>query len=230
MPNILLIDNDTVITNPLKQLLTQKGYQVLVARNGRDGLRIALDTKPDLVLLEVAIPELDGWSVCRTLRAQSRVPILILTKLAEEVNRILGLELGADHYLTKPISMSELMARISAMLRRVRLDCKAAQKQMLRMGPFYVDLAAQRVFKHKKELHLRHKEFELLSFLMRNEGQVIRRADLFDQIWGFNHLSEIRSLDVHICRLRQKIEATPSKPCYIQTVRGVGYRFASAPA
>ena len=229
MPNILLIDNDTVTTNPLKRILTQKGYQVLVARNGREGLRIALDTKPDLVLLEVAIPELDGWSVCRTLREQSRVPILILTKLAEEVNRILGLELGADHYLTKPISMSELMARIHAMLRRVRLDYKATQKKTLRMGPIHLDLAAQRVFKHEKEVHLRHKEFQLLSLLMRNKGQVVRRADLFDHIWGFNHLSEVRSLDVHICRLRQKIETTPSAPSYIQTVRGVGYRFASTP-
>lgn len=226
MPNILLIDNDATITNPLKQLLTQKGYQVLVASNGREGLRIALDRKPDLVLLEVVIPGLDGWSVCRTLREQSRVPILILSKLAEEVNRILGLELGADHYLTKPISMSELMARIGAMLRRVRLDGKSAQKKTLRMGPFYVDLAAQRVFKHEKELHLRRKEFELLSFLMSHKGQAVGRANLFDQIWGFDYLGDTRSLDVHIHSLRKKVEQNPKKPCYIQTVRGIGYRFA----
>jgi len=231
MANILLIDNDPTMTNPLKRLLTQKGYQVLVARNGRDGLRIALDRKPDLVLLELVIPELDGWSVCRTLRAQSRVPILILTKLAEEVNRILGLELGADHYLTKPISMSELMARIRAMLRRVRLDGRATQKDILRQGPFYVNLTTRRAFKHNKELDLRHKEFELLSVLMSHKGQVVERADLFDRIWGFDYFGDTRSLDVHICWLRKKIEPkTPKKPCYIQTVRGVGYRFASGQA
>ncbi|MGB0388492.1 MAG: response regulator transcription factor [Ardenticatenaceae bacterium] len=227
MTNILLIDNDPTTIKPLKDLLTQKGYQLLVAHNGREGLRIALDRKPDLVLLELAIPEIDGWSVCRTLRAQSRVPILILTKLREEVHRILGLELGADHYLTKPISMSELIARIRAMLRRVRLDRRPIQKHSLRMDPFDVDLSARRAFKHGQELQLRHKEFELLSFLMSKEGQVVTRGDLFDQIWGFNYLNDTRSLDVHICWLRQKIEQNPSKPRYIQTVRGVGYRFAS---
>ena len=227
MPNILLIDNDATFTTPLKELLTQKGYQVFLANNGRDGLRIALEQKPELVLLELAIPELDGWSVCRSLRAQSRVPIVILTKLAEEVNRILGLELGADHYLTKPISMNELMVRIRAMLRRVRLDRKAFQKETLRMGPFYVDLTTQRAFKHGQELQLRHKEFGLLSVLMRHKGQVVKRPDLFDQIWGVNYLGDTRALDVYICWLRQKIEQNPKKPRYIQTVRGVGYRFGT---
>ena len=227
MPNILLIDNDATLTSPLKELLTQKGYQVLIANNGRDGLRIALDQTPDLVLLEIALPQLDGWAVCRTLRAQSRVPILILTNLAEEVNRILGLELGADQYLTKPISMNELMVRIRAMLRRVRLDHKATQRQTLHLGPFYVDLTTQRAFKHGQELHLRHKEFALLSTLMRYKGQVVGRPDLFDQIWGVNYLGDTRALDVYICWLRQKIEQNPKKPCYIQTVRGVGYRFGT---
>lgn len=227
MPNILLIDHDKTFTMPLKEFLRRKGYQVLVADNGHDGLRMALDQKPDLVLLEPAIAEGDGWSVCRALRAQSWVPIIMLTELTEEVNRILGLELGADYYLTKPISMNELMVRIRAMLRRVRLDGKATQKDTLRTGPFYVELTTQRAFKHGEELQLRHKEFALLSLLMSHKGQVIRRPDLFDQVWGVNYMGDIRALDVHICGLRKKVEQNPKKPCYIQTVRGVGYRFGA---
>lgn len=225
MQNILLIDHDETFTRSLKELLRKKGYQVLVANNGHDGLRLALNQKPDLVLLEPAISGVDGWSVCRTLRAQSRVPIIMLTKLTEEVNRILGLELGADYYLTKPISMNELTVRIRAMLRRVRLDHKATQKETLHMGPFYVDLLGKQAFKHGQPLSLRHKEFALLSLLMSRKGQVIRRPDLFDQVWGVNYMGDMRALDVHICLLRQKIEQNPKKPRYIRTVRGVGYSF-----
>lgn len=225
MPNILLIDHDETFTRSLKELLRKKGYQVLVANNGHDGLRLALNQKPDLVLLEPAISGVDGWSVCRTLRAQSRVPIIMLTKLTEEVNRILGLELGADYYLTKPISMNELTVRIRAILRRVRLDRKATQKETLHTGPFYVDLTKEQAFKDGQPLPLRQKEFALLSLLMRHKGQVVGRPDLFDQIWGVNYMGDMRALDVHICLLRQKIEQNPKKPRYIRTVRGVGYSF-----
>ncbi len=228
MPNILLIDHDESFTMPLKEFLRRKGYQVLVANNGHDGLRMALNQKPDLVLLEPAISGVDGWSVCRTLRAQSRVPIIMLTKLTEEVNRILGLELGADYYLTKPISMNELTVRIRAILRRVRLDRKATQKETLCTGPFYVDLTKEQAFKDGQPLPLRQKEFALLSLLMRHKGQVVGRPDLFDQIWGVNYMGDMRALDVHICWLRKKIEQNPKKPHYIRTVRGVGYSFAVA--
>ena len=227
MISILLIDDDALITEPLERRLIQNGYKVWVAHNGRKGLQMALEKDPDLVILDIMMPEMDGWEVCRALRAQSVVPILMLTALGEEVDRILGLELGADDYLTKPFSTRELMARIRAMLRRVQLDRGESANRCLTIGQIELDLDTRRVFKGKQELTLRYKEFELLSLLMGKAGQVVTRAQLFDHVWGTDWLGDTRTLDVHIRWLRQKIEQKPSKPRYIQTVRGVGYRFIS---
>ena len=228
MTHILLIDDDSLITEPLARTLRQGGYQVSIANNGRDGLRKALEVKPDLVVLDILMPQMDGWAVCRALREQSVVPILMLTALGEEVDRILGLELGADDYLTKPFSTRELIARIRALLRRVKFDQADSQpvSRSLTIGEITLDLDSRRVFKSEEELHLRYKEFELLSLLMSRAGQVVTRADLFDRVWGTDWLGDTRTLDVHIRWLRQKIEKNPSKPHYVQTVRGVGYRFA----
>ncbi|MBX3056970.1 MAG: response regulator transcription factor [Anaerolineae bacterium] len=227
MITLLLIDDDEMITGPLARQFTQAGYRVLVAHNGRDGLNLALSQNPDLVLLDVMMPEMDGWEVCRRLRQQSVVPILMLTALGEEVDRILGLELGADDYLPKPFSARELQARVRALLRRVELDRTAQPTTILTAGDIHLELETRQVSKNGRLLTLRFKEFELLSLLLSRPGQVISRAELFDKVWGTDWLGDTRTLDVHVRWLREKIEDDPGQPRYIQTVRGVGYRFAA---
>ena len=225
MTRIVLIDDDPLITEPLVRFLKQQGYELQVAHNGRAGLELALTTQPEVVVLDILMPEMDGWAVCRALREQSVVPILMLTALNEEVDRILGLELGADDYLTKPFSTRELLARIKALLRRVALDQRRVPSQTLEAGELRLNLDTRQVSKGDTLLELRYKEFELLSLLMSQPGQVVSRAEILDQVWGIDWLGDTRTLDVHIRWLREKIEADPSQPRYIQTVRGVGYRF-----
>jgi two-component system alkaline phosphatase synthesis response regulator PhoP len=174
------------------------------------------------------MPEMDGWEVCQKLRQSSVVPILMLTALGDEVDRILGLELGADDYLTKPFSMRELKVRIKALLRRVELDQRSTPTpNELVVGNIRVELDSRQVFKGNEPLQLRYKEFELLTLLLSQAGDVVTRAELFDKIWGTDWLGDTRTLDVHIRWLREKIEEDPSQPRYIQTVRGVGYRMVS---
>ena len=227
MTSILLIDDDPLITQPLERQLIESGYHVWVAHDGRTGLQFALEKDPVVVILDILMPEMDGWEVCRALRAQSVVPILMLTALGEEVDRILGLELGADDYLTKPFSTRELIARIRAMLRRIQFERGETKTRSLKIGQVDLNFDTRRVFKGHQELTLRHKEFELLSLLMTNAGQVVTRPVLFDKVWGTDWLGDMRTLDVHIRWLRKKIEEKGRKPRYIQTVRGVGYRFIS---
>jgi DNA-binding response OmpR family regulator len=200
----------------------------MVAHNGRDGLALAGEKKPDVVVLDVMMPQMDGWDVCRILRQKSTVPILMLTALGDEVDRILGLELGADDYLTKPFSSRELIARLKALLRRVELDRhQLAVDDRVTVGDLRLEFNTRRAFKGDQELILRQKEFELLSLLLSRPGEVITRAEFFDQVWGTDWLGDTRTLDVHIRWLREKIEADPSQPRLIQTVRGIGYRFAN---
>jgi DNA-binding response OmpR family regulator len=208
--------------------LTQAGYQVTVADNGRDGLALAREKQPDVVVLDVMMPQMDGWDVCRALRQDSTVPILMLTALGDEVDRILGLELGADDYLTKPFSTRELIARLKALLRRVELDRRqqTAGDQIV-VGGLRLELNTHRAFKDGQELMLRQKEYDLLSLLLSRPGDVITRAEFFDRVWGTDWLGDTRTLDVHIRWLREKIEEDPGQPRLIQTVRGVGYRFAA---
>lgn len=225
-PQILLIDDDPMITEPLGRALQEAGYSVLTAGTGPDGLALALAEKPALVVLDVMLPGMDGWQVCQRLRQRSAIPILMLTALGDEVDRILGLELGADDYLTKPFSTRELLARIRAMLRRISLDQQTAESEW-QMGDLRINFATRQVWKGGKELTLRYKEFELLSLLVSRKGDVVTRAELFDEVWGTDWLGDTRTLDVHVRWLRQKIEDDPAAPRYIQTVRGVGYRFIS---
>ncbi len=228
MTSVLLVDDEIMITSPLAHALTQAGYQVTVADNGRDGLALAREKKPDVVVLDVMMPQMDGWDVCRALRQDSTVPILMLTALGDEVDRILGLELGADDYLTKPFSTRELIARLKALLRRVELDRRqqTAGNQII-LGNIRLELNTHRAFKDGQELPLRQKEYDLLSLLISRPGEVITRAEFFDRVWGTDWLGDTRTLDVHIRWLREKIEVDPSQPRLIQTVRGVGYRFAA---
>ena len=225
-PTILLIDDDPLITEPLQITLEQNGYTVLVADNGTRGIELALDTSPDVVVLDIMMPNMDGWEVCRRLRQHSTVPIIMLTALDEEIDRILGLELGADDYLAKPFNPRELIARIRALLRRIAFENQpVAQPLRLKAGPFALDIDERQAFMDGQELKLRHKEFELLALLINRTGHVVSRAELFDQVWGTSWLGDTRTLDVHIRWLREKIEPEPGRPIFIQTVRGLGYRF-----
>jgi DNA-binding response OmpR family regulator len=228
MTTILLVDDEKMITGPLDRALSQAGYDVLVVHNGRDGLTQALEKRPDVVVLDVMMPEMDGWDVCRALRQESTVPILMLTALGDEIDRILGLELGADDYLSKPFSTRELIARIKALLRRIELDRRqqTAEDQLI-AGNLRLEINTHRAFQGSQELFLRQKEYELLTLLLSRPGDVITRAEFFDRVWGTDWLGDTRTLDVHIRWLREKIEDDPGQPRLIQTVRGVGYRFAA---
>ncbi|MEM7125148.1 MAG: response regulator transcription factor [Chloroflexota bacterium] len=228
MSKILIIDDDRLITEPLERTLKGHGYQVTVANNGSSGLNEAIHGKPDLVVLDIMMPEIDGWTVCRELRQQSNVPILMLTALGEEVDRILGLELGADDYLTKPFSSRELLARIKAMLRRIELDRAVPPNSVITIRDIELNLNTRQVTNGNIELNLRHKEFELLSLLMSKAGNAIPRSEIFDWVWGTDWIGDTRTLDVHIRWLREKLEPNPAKPLYIQTVRSVGYRFIAS--
>lgn len=230
---ILLIEDDRLIVEPVARALKASNYSVITAFDGLSGLEMALDAnqQPDLVVLDIMLPEMDGWEVCKAIRKRSVVPILMLTALTEEIDRILGLELGADDYVSKPFSTRELLARIKALLRRVDFDAsRAAQGDHITIGDLKIDLNRRQVLKQGEELALRFKEFELLSLLVTQAGDVVTRAEIFDKVWGTDWLGDMRTLDVHIRWLREKLEKDPGDPHYIQTVRGVGYRFVAGDA
>ncbi len=227
MPTITLIEDDRLIVEPVVRALEGMGYSVRAAYDGAAGLEAALEQPCDLVILDIMLPKMDGWEVCKAIRKTSVVPILMLTALSDEIDRILGLELGADDYLTKPFSTRELLARIKALLRRVEFDLtRMSNTHQITVDDLRIDLDRRQVYKGERELNLRFKEFELLSLLVANMGEVVTRAEIFDKVWGTDWLGDMRTLDVHIRWLREKIEDDPGSPRYIQTARSVGYRFA----
>ena len=228
MTTVLIIDDDTRLTEPMQYQLEALEYTVAVAHDGPTGLHMTLSEKPDVIVLDIMLPGMDGWQVCQAIRRFSQTPIIMLTALGLEIDRIHGLELGADDYLTKPFSFQELLAHIKSILRRVQWDQSLVRGSQLSIGQVTLNLAAHRAFKAGVELTLRNKEYELLSLLMQQSGKVLTREVLFNQIWGTDWLGDTRTLDVHIRWLRQKIEDDPATPIYIQTVRNVGYRFAAA--
>ena len=228
MTTVLIIDDDSRLTEPIQFQLEALGYAVAVAPDGPTGVHMALSRRRDVVVLDIMLPGMDGWQVCQAIRRSSQVPILMLTALGLELDRIRGLELGADDYLTKPFSFQELVAHIKSILRRVQWDQALPPDNQVRIGRVTLNVAAHRAFKDGVELTLRNKEYELLSLLMQQAGKVLTREVLFNQIWGTDWLGDTRTLDVHVRWLRQKIEDDPSAPQYIQTVRNVGYRFATA--
>jgi len=227
MPTLVLIEDDRLIVEPVVRALEKLGYTVMTAFDGESGLKTVLANACDLVILDIMLPVMDGWEVCKAIREKSVVPILMLTALSDEIDRILGLELGADDYVTKPFSTRELIARVKALLRRVEFDMSrmAHNNHVIVMNDIRIDLDSRRIFRSDTELQLRFKEFELLSLLISNLGEVVTRAEIFDKVWGTDWLGDMRTLDVHIRWLREKIEDDPGNPRYIQTVRGVGYRF-----
>jgi two-component system OmpR family response regulator/two-component system alkaline phosphatase synthesis response regulator PhoP len=224
---ILVVDDEKLIVDSVKYGLQKEGYAIIAAYDGEQAIAKARADKPDLILLDVQLPKKDGWAVVRAIRAESRVPIIMLTARSEEADKVLGLELGADDYLAKPFGMRELLARVRAALRRATEYVEPAEKPVT-LGEIELDPASHRVTVRGREVEMTRKEYDLLKVLMLNAGKVIRRNELFDQVWATDWIGDTRTLDVHIRWLREKIEKKPSQPRYIQTVRGVGYRFATA--
>jgi DNA-binding response OmpR family regulator len=222
MTTILIVEDDAVVRDTLALNLRAEGYEVHAVEDGETGLAVARDLEPDLVVLDVMLPKLDGLTVCRVLRRESQVPIIMLTARGTEADKIVGLETGADDYIVKPFSLGEFLARVRAALRR---GVVAQSTDQLTSGDLRIDLIARRVFLGETELQLAPKEFELLAMLMRHIGAVLTRDLLLTRVWGDDYLGDARTVDVHIRWLREKIEADPSHPERIVTLRGVGYRF-----
>lgn len=219
---VLLVDDEATVVEALGYNLRRTGFQVFTATDGLEALKQAQAGHPDIIILDLMLPELDGLSVCRHLRQVSDVPILMLTARAGEMDKIVGLESGADDYMTKPFSLGELQARIRALLRRAS---PRANAEVLRSGDLHLNLVSRRATSGDKELPLSPREFSLLAELMRQRGAVLTRDLLLHRIWGEDFFGDPRTLDVHIRWLREKIEINPANPTRIITVRGIGYRF-----
>jgi two-component system OmpR family response regulator len=223
---ILIVEDDRNLLDTLKYNLRKEGYAVVIAVDGAEALDVARREKPDLIVLDIMLPKMSGFEVCRILRKNMTVPILMLTAKAEETDKIVGLEIGADDYMTKPFSLRELLARVRAMLRRVKMAevPPGAQKPVLKIGDIEVDIARHQASKGGTALELTPKEFDLLVFLARNKSLVFSRDQLLEKVWGYDFAGDTRTVDVHIRWLRQKIEADPNNPKHLVTVRGTGYK------
>jgi DNA-binding response OmpR family regulator len=225
MATILLVEDEQILSDTLRYNLEREGYTVLTASDGVQGLELARQKQPDLLILDVMLPQLDGFSVCRILRGESDVPIIMLTARQDEIERIAGLELGADDYVVKPFSLGELLARVRRILWRGRREEESMQREILQAGELKVDTGSRRVWRGQQETGLSAKEFDLLVCLMRNRGLALSRDLLLERVWGYDFLGDSRTVDVHVRWLREKIEPDPSQPVFIHTVRGTGYRF-----
>jgi DNA-binding response OmpR family regulator len=239
---ILVVDDEAVLVETIAYNLEQAGYQVTTAADGASALEVAHRESPDLILLDIMLPEMDGLEVCRQLRRDSTTastPIIMLTAKGDEIDKVVGLEVGADDYVTKPFGRRELLARVRALLRRATAaqedgtvqniadETSAAQRpgRELLAGPLRIDLAGRRVNCRGKELELQPKQFDLLTYLVRNRGTVLTRDQLLQNVWGYDYVGDTRTVDVHVRWLREKLEEDPANPKLIQTVRGVGYCF-----
>ncbi len=220
-----MIEDEKPIADAVAYSLKREGYAVSVARDGESGLSLARTEKPDLIILDLMLPGMDGLAVCRSVRREAKTPIIMLTAKAEEADKVVGLELGADDYVTKPFSMRELIARVKAVLRRVEDVAQLAEEEQLVSGNLLVNLAEHTVVLDDKPLNLSPKEFDLLVAFLRRRGRVLSRDALLAQVWGEDTYIDTHTVDVHIRWLREKIEVNPSKPERIVTVRGVGYKF-----
>src|SRR5580704_8422532 len=233
---VLLAEDEESFVEALVIGLTNEGFRVTVARDGAEALRLFDETDPDILLLDLMLPKMSGIDVCRSIRTRSRVPIIMVTAKGTEIDTVVALEMGADDYVTKPYRLRELVARMRAVLRRAPGGPDAAEHSGLvdfdsegiwESSGIKMDFDQRRVFVRGEEVHLRRKEFELLRLLVENSGRVLTRDVLIDRVWGTDYIGDTKTLDVHIKRLRSRIEADPSVPVLITTVRGVGYRFAA---
>jgi two-component system OmpR family response regulator len=222
---VLIVEDDKTLLSVLEYNLAKEGYNVVTATDGVQALEIARKEKPDLIILDIMLPKMSGFEVCRILRKEMTAPILILTAKDDEIDKIAGLDLGADDYMTKPFSMRELLARARAMLRRAEMQVpKLAMENQLKFGDIEVDIRRHSVTKGGNILSLTPKEFDLLTFLASNKGLVFSRDQLLEKVWGYDYFGNTRTVDVHIRWLREKIEDNPNKPKRLVTVRGVGYK------
>jgi two-component system response regulator VicR len=223
---ILIIEDEAPIVEILKFNLTKSGYRVLTAYDGAEGYRLALSEKPDLILLDVMLPRMDGFEVCKKVREKQSTPIIMLTARDEEVDKVLGLELGADDYCTKPFSVRELLARVKANIRRTSADAPAADSNnMIVFQNLSINPSRYEVSKDDKVIDLTLREFELLKFLAQQPGQIFTRETLLEKVWGYEYFGDVRTVDVTVRRLREKVEDNPASPNFIMTKRGVGYYF-----
>ncbi|HLV58999.1 MAG TPA: response regulator transcription factor [Natronosporangium sp.] len=225
MPRVLVVEDEESFSDALSYLLRREGFEVSVAATGPEALEEFDRTGADVVLLDLMLPEMSGTEVCRQLRTRSQVPIIMVTARDSEIDKVVGLELGADDYVTKPYSPRELVARVRAVLRRRRAEATKATDSVLSAGPVRMDVDRHVVTVNGEPVQLPLKEFDLLELLLRNAGRVLTRGQLIDRVWGADYVGDTKTLDVHIKRLRSKIEPEPSSPRYIVTVRGLGYKF-----
>ncbi len=222
---ILVVDDEKLIVKGIKFSLEQEGWEVDVAYDGEEALKLALSKEYSIILLDVMLPVFDGLEVCRQIRATSNVPIIMLTAKGEDMDKIMGLEYGADDYVTKPFNILELKARIKAILRRAAQNNKEQNKKMIAIEDLRLEINSRRVFIKDEEINLTAKEFDMLALLASSPGKVYSRDQLLDTIWGYDYPGDVRTVDVHVRRLREKIEPNPGQPEYIHTKWGVGYYF-----
>ncbi len=225
MTKILVVEDEDSVLDPLELLLNKEGFTVVTAKTGKEALEKFDNAGADLILLDLMIPEVSGTEVCRQIRSKSQVPIIMLTAKDTEVDKVVGLELGADDYVVKPYSKAELIARIKAVLRRGTTSTASNGATVLTAGPVEIDVESHKVKVLGNYVSFPLKEFELLEFLVRNSGRVLTRTQLIDRIWGSDYFGGTKTLDVHIKRLRAKIEKDPANPVFILTIRGLGYKF-----
>jgi len=221
---ILIVEDEETLLEVLRYNLDKEGYNVVTAADGIQALNLARSESPDLIILDIMLPELDGFEVCRILRKDMTVPILMLTAKEEEIDKVLGLELGADDYMVKPFSMREFKARVKAILRRAAAQSKPGEGGVLRIADLTVDLGKHQVSVGEASVSLTPKEFDLLAYLASNRGRVFSREHLLERVWGYDYIGDTRTVDVHIRWLREKLETEPSKPRRLITVRGTGYK------
>ena len=221
---ILVVDDEPTLRETLAEALEMDGFRVLTAADGREALSRFREHQPDLVVLDLMLPELSGIEVCRIIRAESGVPIVMLTAKSSELDKVVGLELGADDYVTKPFSLRELTARIRSLLRRTE-QLAEGPAALIELGALTVDLAGHRLLRDGERVSVKPKVFELLAYLLRHPGQVLTREQLLEHVWGYDYAGETRTVDVHVHWLRAAIEPAPAEPIYLHTVRGIGYVF-----
>ncbi|MBE6914592.1 MAG: response regulator transcription factor [Ruminococcaceae bacterium] len=225
---VLIVDDEKAIVDILEYNLKKEGYATVRAHDGKEGLRMAREENPDLILLDVMLPYMDGFTVCGTLRGEGRnVPIIMITAREEETDKVFGLENGADDYITKPFSMRELLARVKANMRRTLPEpTPGAEDKSIRIRELVIDPERHSVSKNGVELDLTQREYELVHFLSRNPGKIISRQELLTEVWQYDYYGDLRTVDVTVRRLREKLEDNPAEPVYVLTKRGVGYYFA----
>ena len=224
MTRVLVVEDEQNLREPLVYLLQKEGYDVIEAEDGRSAIDIFFSLGADLVLLDLMLPGVNGNEVCRAIRAESQVPIIMVTAKDSEIDKVVGLEIGADDYVTKPYSSRELLARMKAVLRR-GTEAATVSSSLIKAGPVEMDLERHTVTVNGARIQMPLKEFELLELLMENVNRVLTRGQIIDRVWGSNYFGDTKTLDVHVKRIRSKIEEDPARPVHLTTVRGLGYKF-----